>query len=194
MTRSDPRRLLRRSPTSSSSSLPGRCEKVSTAVELLAAGGFRVLTRAGRQDRLTALGPTRGAREPVFWQLAGWSPTRSAGPVRLRAAARNSSASSAVHVPSFSGTTCVYKVMGAPERAAATFSPGPSADRRSRNRRRPSGHNRYLAPTPGPRFQAGAAVPRCSGTTAEDSTRSNSCAREGTKIPRWPVPDPRVRS
>ena len=85
------------------------------ARELLGQGGFRILAeRVGAVDS-TALGPTAREEEPHFWQIAGLVPD---------AASRDQVAFDLmielereldVHVPSFSPTTCVYKVMGAPK-------------------------------------------------------------------------------
>jgi glutamate synthase (NADPH) large chain len=85
------------------------------ARELLAAGGFRVLAeRVGVVDS-TALGPTAREEEPIFWQVAGLvadAKTRDAVLFELMIALEKELG---VHVPSFSATTCVYKVMGAPK-------------------------------------------------------------------------------
>jgi glutamate synthase (NADPH/NADH) large chain len=81
---------------------------------LLAEGGFRILAeRSGVVDS-TALGPTAREEEPVFWQLGGLvadaarrDPCTFELTVELERRLE-------VHVPSFSATTCVYKVMGTP--------------------------------------------------------------------------------
>ncbi|HET9184731.1 MAG TPA: hypothetical protein VFN82_01200, partial [Solirubrobacterales bacterium] len=84
------------------------------ARELLAEGGFRILAeREGKVDS-TALGPTAREEEPVFWQVAGLvseAENRDAVVFELLLELERRLG---VHVPSFSGTTCVYKVMGAP--------------------------------------------------------------------------------
>ena len=74
------------------------------------------------------------------------------------------------HLPSFSATTCVYKVMGAPVCSGSTT---PTC---STSASRPSAASVTTAtpPTPGPR--SGAASSRSSGTTAR-STRSSNCDR-----------------
>src|SRR6478735_2850384 len=69
------------------------------ARELLGQGGFRILAeRIGVVDS-TALGPTAREEEPHFWQVCGLV----------------ADASHRDRVPSFSATTCVYKVMGSPK-------------------------------------------------------------------------------
>lgn len=91
-------------------------EKVKhDARELLGHGGFRILAeRVGVVDS-PALGPTAREEEPIFWQIAGLVPdakTRDAVLFELMIALEKELD---VHVPSFSATTCVYKVMGAPK-------------------------------------------------------------------------------
>jgi glutamate synthase (NADPH) large chain len=91
-------------------------EKVKhDARELLGRGGFRILAeRVGVVDS-PALGPTAREEEPIFWQIAGLVPdakTRDAVLFELMIALEKELD---VHVPSFSATTCVYKVMGAPK-------------------------------------------------------------------------------
>jgi glutamate synthase (NADPH) large chain len=85
------------------------------ARELLAEAGFRILAeRIGVVDS-PALGPTAREEEPHFWQLAGLVPDaahrdRVTFELLIELEQRLD-----VHVPSFSATTCVYKVMGAPK-------------------------------------------------------------------------------
>jgi len=91
------------------------------ARELLAAGGFRVLAERSGVVNSPALGPTAREEEPVFWQVAGLVPdaeTRDAVPFDLMIALEKELD---VHVPSFSATTCVYKVMGAPKVLGAYY-------------------------------------------------------------------------
>jgi glutamate synthase (NADPH/NADH) large chain len=91
------------------------------ARELLAAGGFRILAeRVGKVDS-KALGPTAREEEPIFWQVAGIvadTERRDAVAFELLLALERELG---VHVPSFSGTTCVYKVMGAPNVLGAYY-------------------------------------------------------------------------
>jgi glutamate synthase (NADPH/NADH) large chain len=84
------------------------------ARELLNEGGFRVLAeRVGVVDS-TALGPTAREEEPVFWQIAGLVPdARRRDPILFELLIELEKRLG-VHVPSFSATTCVYKVMGTP--------------------------------------------------------------------------------
>lgn len=85
------------------------------ARELLAAGGFRVLAERVGVVNSPALGPTAREEEPIFWQVAGLvadAETRDHVLFDLMIALEKELD---VHVPSFSATTCVYKVMGAPK-------------------------------------------------------------------------------
>jgi len=90
-------------------------EKVQhDARELLAEGGFRILAeRIGVVDS-TALGATAREEEPHFWQIAGLVPDASRRDSTLFELLIELEGELDVHVPSFSATTCVYKVMGAP--------------------------------------------------------------------------------
>ncbi len=95
-------------------------EKVQhDARELLNQGGFRILAeREGAVDS-PALGPTAREEEPIFWQLAGLVPDAERRDPLLFELMNELERALDVHVPSFSATTCVYKVMGAPEVLAA---------------------------------------------------------------------------
>jgi glutamate synthase (NADPH) large chain len=85
------------------------------ARELLGQGGFRILAeRVGAVDS-TALGPTAREEEPHFWQLAGLVADASRRERVLFDLLIELEQKLGVHVPSFSATTCVYKVMGAPK-------------------------------------------------------------------------------
>ncbi len=85
------------------------------ARELLAQAGFRVLAeRVGVVDS-PALGPTAREEEPIFWQLAGLVPDAGRRDPILFELLIELEQRLGVHVPSFSATTCVYKVMGAPK-------------------------------------------------------------------------------
>ena len=85
------------------------------ARELLGKAGFRILAeRVGAVDS-AALGPTAREEEPQFWQLAGLVPEAAdtdRSCFNLKVALEEKLG---VHVASFSGRTCVYKVMGAPK-------------------------------------------------------------------------------
>ncbi|HEX6753701.1 MAG TPA: hypothetical protein VF093_08985, partial [Solirubrobacterales bacterium] len=85
------------------------------ARELLGQGGFRILAeRIGVVDS-SALGPTAREEEPHFWQLAGLVADASRRDRVLFDLLIELEQKLGVHVPSFSATTCVYKVMGAPK-------------------------------------------------------------------------------
>jgi glutamate synthase (NADPH/NADH) large chain len=84
------------------------------ARELLNRGGFRVLAeRIGVVDS-PALGPTAREEEPHFWQIAGLVPDATHRDRVLFDLLIELEKQLEVHVPSFSASTCVYKVMGAP--------------------------------------------------------------------------------
>jgi glutamate synthase (NADPH/NADH) large chain len=85
------------------------------ARELLGQGGFRVLAeRLGVVDS-PALGPTAREEEPHFWQIAGLVADVGRRDRVLFDLLIELEQKLGVHVPSFSATTCVYKVMGAPQ-------------------------------------------------------------------------------
>jgi glutamate synthase (NADPH) large chain len=85
------------------------------ARELLGRGGFRVLAeRIGVVDS-PALGPTAREDEPHFWQIAGLVADTGRRDRVLFDLLIELEQKLGVHVPSFSATTCVYKVMGAPK-------------------------------------------------------------------------------
>jgi glutamate synthase (NADPH/NADH) large chain len=91
------------------------------ARELLNEGGFRVLAeRVGIVDS-TALGPTAREEEPVFWQIAGLVPDAKRRDPILFELLIELEQRFGVHVPSFSATTCVYKVMGTPNVLGAYY-------------------------------------------------------------------------
>ena len=85
------------------------------ARELLGKAGFRILAeRVGAVDS-AALGPTAREEEPQFWQFAGLVPEAAdtdRSCFNLKVALEEKLG---VHVASFSGRTCVYKVMGNPK-------------------------------------------------------------------------------
>ncbi len=84
------------------------------ARELLAQGGFRILAEREGEVNSPALGPTAREEEPIFWQLAGLVPDADRRDPILFELLHGLEQTLDVHVPSFSATTCVYKVMGAP--------------------------------------------------------------------------------
>src|SRR5829696_5123765 len=85
------------------------------ARELLAEGGFRVLAERVGVVNSPALGPTAREEEPVFWQIGGLVPDAKTRDHVLFDLMIDLEKALEVHVPSFSATTCVYKVMGAPK-------------------------------------------------------------------------------
>jgi glutamate synthase (NADPH/NADH) large chain len=90
-------------------------EKVQhDARELLGSGGFRILAeRIGVVDS-PALGPTAREEEPHFWQVGGLVADASRRDRVLFDLLIELERELGVHIPSFSATICVYKVMGAP--------------------------------------------------------------------------------
>jgi glutamate synthase (NADPH/NADH) large chain len=84
------------------------------ARELLREGGFRVLAERVGVVNSPALGPTAREEEPIFWQLAGLVPDAANRDPVLFELLIELERRLDVHVPSFSATTCVYKVMGTP--------------------------------------------------------------------------------
>ncbi len=89
--------------------------------EILGHGGFRILAeRVGAVDS-AALGPTAREEEPHFWQLAGLVPEPANRDRTLFELMVELEDELGVHIPSFSGSTCVYKVMGAPKVLGAYY-------------------------------------------------------------------------
>ncbi len=84
------------------------------ARELLGQGGFRILAeRLGVVDS-PALGPTAREEEPHFWQIGGLVAEATHRDRVLFDLLIDLERDLDVHIPSFSATICVYKVMGAP--------------------------------------------------------------------------------
>ena len=109
------------------------------ARELLGQGGFRILAeRIGAVDS-SALGPTAREEEPHFWQLAGLVADASRRDHVLFDLLIELEQKLGVHIPSFSATTCVYKVMGAPKVLGEYY---PDLQRRARR------DDRLLRPQP----------------------------------------------
>ncbi|MFL5908642.1 MAG: glutamate synthase-related protein [Solirubrobacterales bacterium] len=85
------------------------------AREILGAAGFRILAeRVGAVDS-AALGATAREDEPHFWQFAGLVPEAAAADRAVFNLKITLEEKLGVHVASFSGGTCVYKVMGNPK-------------------------------------------------------------------------------
>jgi glutamate synthase (NADPH/NADH) large chain len=92
-----------------------RAQVQHDARELLGRGGFRVLAeRLGVVDS-TALGATAREEEPHFWQIGGLVADASRRDRVLFDLLIELEQQLGVHIPSFSATTCAYKVMGAPK-------------------------------------------------------------------------------
>jgi glutamate synthase (NADPH/NADH) large chain len=91
------------------------------ARELLNQGGFRVLAEREGVVNSPALGPTAREEEPIFWQIAGLVPDAEKRDPILFELMNELEHGLGVHVPSFSATTCVYKVMGAPNVLASYY-------------------------------------------------------------------------
>jgi glutamate synthase (NADPH) large chain len=91
------------------------------AREILGRGGFRILAeRLGNVDS-PALGATAREEEPHFWQVGGLLPDvkrRHRVCFEMMLALEEELD---CHVASFSGSTCVYKVMGAPSVLGAYY-------------------------------------------------------------------------
>jgi glutamate synthase (NADPH/NADH) large chain len=84
------------------------------AREILGQGGFRILAeRTGAVDS-PALGSTAREEEPHFWQLAGLVADAERRDHVLFDLMIELEGKLGIHIPSFSASTCVYKVMGAP--------------------------------------------------------------------------------
>jgi glutamate synthase (NADPH) large chain len=91
------------------------------AREILGRAGFRILAeRVGAVDS-AALGPTAREEEPHFWQLAGVVSDAESRDRVLFELMVELEEKLGVHIPSFSGSTCVYKVMGAPKVLGAYY-------------------------------------------------------------------------
>jgi glutamate synthase (NADPH/NADH) large chain len=84
------------------------------ARQVLGEGGFRILAERVGQVSSQALGATAREEEPHFWQIGGLvpDPARSERVFELMIELERELG---FHVPSFSSSTCVYKVMGAPK-------------------------------------------------------------------------------
>ncbi|MDX6604149.1 MAG: glutamate synthase large chain, partial [Solirubrobacterales bacterium] len=97
-------------------------EKVKhDARELLNQGGFRILAERIGIVHSPALGPTAREEEPIFWQVAGLVPDATQRDPILFDLLIDLEKQLEVHVPSFSATTCVYKVMGTPNVLASYY-------------------------------------------------------------------------
>ncbi|MGH2954384.1 MAG: glutamate synthase-related protein [Solirubrobacterales bacterium] len=114
------------------------------AREILGRGGFRILAeRLGAVDS-QALGATAREEEPHFWQVGGVLADPRRRDAVLFDLMVELEQRLGFHMPSFSATTCVYKVMGAPGVLGAYY-----ADLRDERAETVScfGHNRYSTNT-----------------------------------------------
>ena len=84
------------------------------ARELLGQAGFRILAERLGAVEPQALGATAREEEPYFWQVGGLLPTAEGRDRSLYELMIELEEKLGFHLPSFSATTCVYKVMGAP--------------------------------------------------------------------------------
>jgi glutamate synthase (NADPH/NADH) large chain len=85
------------------------------AREILGRGGFRVLAERFDVVNSSALGPTAREDEPHFWQVGGVIAADENSESALFDLLVEMEEELGVHVPSFSTSSCVYKVMGAPK-------------------------------------------------------------------------------
>ncbi len=90
------------------------------AREILGAGGFRILAERSGQVDSHALGAAAREEEPHFWQIGGLV-ADSQRSERVFDLMIELERELGVHVPSFSSSTCVYKVMGAPKVLGAYY-------------------------------------------------------------------------
>src|SRR5215207_4944017 len=91
------------------------------AKEILGRGGFRILAeRTGAVDS-AALAPTAREEEPHFWQVCGLVADAEHRDRVLFDLMVEVEQDLGFHIASLSGTTCVYKVMGAPKVLGAYY-------------------------------------------------------------------------
>ncbi|HEY8630494.1 MAG TPA: hypothetical protein VIL73_08160, partial [Gaiellaceae bacterium] len=84
------------------------------AREILGQGGFRILAERTGAVESPALGSTAREEEPHFWQVAGLVADAERRDHVLFDLMIELEGKLGIHIPSFSASTCVYKVMGAP--------------------------------------------------------------------------------
>ncbi len=82
--------------------------------EIFGRAGFRILAERLGAVNSPALGPTAREEEPHFWQVGGLIADSGRGDRILFELTIELERELGVHLPSFSASTCVYKVMGAP--------------------------------------------------------------------------------
>jgi glutamate synthase (NADPH) large chain len=82
---------------------------------ILGQGGFRILAERTGAAESKALGAIAREEEPHFWQVAGLVAEAERSDRVLFDLMIELEAKLGVHIPSFSTSTCVYKVMGSPK-------------------------------------------------------------------------------
>jgi glutamate synthase (NADPH/NADH) large chain len=91
------------------------------AREVLGRAGFRILAERLGAVNSHALGPTAREEEPHFWQVAGLLPDAASRDRVTFDLGIELEEELGFHLASFSATTCVYKVMGAPSVLGAYY-------------------------------------------------------------------------
>lgn len=114
------------------------------AREILGRSGFRILAERIDVTDSQALGATAREEEPRFWQVGGLVAEAAERERVIFDAMLELERELGVHVASFSGTTCVYKVMGAPKVLAAYY---PDLTDERLETVAAFGHNRYSTNT-----------------------------------------------
>jgi glutamate synthase (NADPH) large chain len=114
------------------------------AREILAGGGFRILAERDGVVHSPALGATAREEEPHLWQLGGLVADADNRDRTLFDLLNELEDKLDVDLPSFSASTCVYKVMGAP-RVLGSYYPDLSDERFETVAA--FGHNRYSTNT-----------------------------------------------
>jgi glutamate synthase (NADPH) large chain len=114
------------------------------AREILAGGGFRILAERDGVVHSPALGATAREEEPHFWQLGGLVADAENRDRVLFELLNELEDRLDLHLPSFSASTCVYKVMGAP-RVLGEYYPDLTDERFETVAA--FGHNRYSTNT-----------------------------------------------
>jgi glutamate synthase (NADPH) large chain len=114
------------------------------AREILVGGGFRILAERDGVVSSPALGATAREEEPHFWQLGGLVADADNRDRTLFDLLNELEDRLDVNLPSFSASTCVYKVMGAP-RVLGEYYPDLTDERFETVAA--FGHNRYSTNT-----------------------------------------------
>ena len=98
-----------------------RARRCTTPASCSAAPASGSSPSASARSSSQALGATAREEEPHFWQVGGLLAAAEDRDRDLFALARELESELGFHVPSFSATTCVYKVMGAPQVLGAYY-------------------------------------------------------------------------